>query len=119
MTKPLFRALALGALLVPLAVQAAVPAAAGTFDVETATRAYLDTLSGAARAKSNAYFEGGYWLILWGALVAIAADALLLRFHISVWMRDRAEAITRGRFRQTWITATFYALWGMIVTLPW
>ena len=35
-------------------------AIAPTFDVEAASRAYLDTLSGAARAKSDAYFEGGY-----------------------------------------------------------
>ena len=43
-------------------------AAAASFDVETATRAYLDSLQGPARAKSDAYFEGGYWLILWGTL---------------------------------------------------
>ena len=38
---------------------AAAQVAAQGFDVETATRAYLDTLQGAARAKSDAYFEGG------------------------------------------------------------
>jgi STE24 endopeptidase len=45
---------------------AAIPTAAHAagFDVEQATRAYLDTLQGPARAKSDAYFEGGYWLIL-------------------------------------------------------
>ena len=46
---------------------AAAAAAAQGFDVEAATRAYLDTLQGAARAKSDAYFEGGYWLLLWSA----------------------------------------------------
>ncbi|TMJ14382.1 MAG: M48 family peptidase, partial [Alphaproteobacteria bacterium] len=45
----------------------AASAAAG-FDPEAATRAYLGTLNGAARAKSDAYFEGGYWLLLWGTL---------------------------------------------------
>ena len=52
-----------------LAAAAATPA----FDPEAATRAYLATLSGAARARSDAYFEGGYWLPLWGALVAIVS----------------------------------------------
>ena len=47
----------------------AAASAAHGFDVDAATRAYLDTLQGAARAKSDAYFEGGYWLPLWGALV--------------------------------------------------
>ena len=44
----------------------AASAAAAPFDVEAATRAYLDTLQGAARAKCDAYFEGGYWLPLVG-----------------------------------------------------
>ena len=45
-------------------------AAAQAFDVDSATRAYLDTLQGAARARSDAYVEGGYWLILFGTLVS-------------------------------------------------
>ena len=58
----------------------AAASAAQGFDVEAATRAYLDTLQGAARAKSDAYFEGGYWLPLWGALVThrrLLGDAAL------------------------------------------
>ena len=52
--------------------------AAPAFDVDAASRAYLDTLQGPARAKSDAYFEGGYWLILWAALIAVLADWLNL-----------------------------------------
>ena len=33
-------------------------------DVEAATQAYLATVPEAARLRSDAYFEGGYWLIL-------------------------------------------------------
>ena len=51
-------------IVVPTAAFAAV------FDAEAATEAYLATLKGAARAQSDAYFEGGYWLLLWGTLVA-------------------------------------------------
>lgn len=40
------------------------------FDVEQASRAYIDTLQGAELEKSNNYFQGGYWLILWGQLSA-------------------------------------------------
>ncbi|WP_088311272.1 M48 family metallopeptidase [Novosphingobium sp. B 225] len=92
---------------------------AQSFDVEAATRAYLDTLQGAARAKSDAYFEGGYWLILWGALVSFLTDALMLRFRISAWVRDKVS----GRFARpnlvVWGTALLYGLWGSIVTFPW
>ncbi|MBS0278331.1 MAG: hypothetical protein JSR81_11975, partial [Proteobacteria bacterium] len=35
--------------------------AAPAFDVQKATNAYLAEVKGAARAKSDAYFEGGYW----------------------------------------------------------
>ena len=45
-----------------------VPAAAQPsdhFDVNAATDAYMDLMPASAKARSDAYFEGGYWLILW------------------------------------------------------
>ena len=85
----------------------AVPAAAhaASFDVETATRAWLDTLQGPARAKSDAYFEGGYWLPLWGTLVAVLSDAVLLRFGLSARFRDLGERLFKRRAGVIWITA--------------
>src|SRR5438034_1231903 len=38
------------------------------FDVEAATNAYLAEMPPAARARSDAYFEGGYWLLLFGVV---------------------------------------------------
>ncbi len=38
------------------------------FDIEKATQAYIETLPADKRARSDAYFEGGYWLELWGFL---------------------------------------------------
>jgi STE24 endopeptidase len=35
------------------------------FDSDAATEAYMAMMPPAAIARSNAYFEGGYWLILW------------------------------------------------------
>jgi STE24 endopeptidase len=48
------------------------------FNVERATQAYLDLLSPAQRARSDAYFEGGYWLQLWGFLYSLGVSWLLL-----------------------------------------
>lgn len=93
--------------------------ASGGFDVEAATRVYLDTLQGPARAKSDAYFEGGYWLILWGTLVAIAADALFLQLRLSARFRDLGERVFKRRFGVAWLTALLYTLAGAIITLPW
>jgi STE24 endopeptidase len=58
-----------------------VPAAAepsGDFDVDAATEAYMAMMPPAAVARSNAYFEGSYWLILWDFLYASAISLLLL-----------------------------------------
>ena len=107
----------------PLAALAmlAIPsmAHAATFDVETATRAWLDTLQGPARAKSDAYFEGGYWLIAWGTLVSVLADGLLLRFGLSVRFRNLGERLFKAKAGVTWITALCYSLAGTLLTLPW
>jgi STE24 endopeptidase len=102
-----------------LAAVAAQPIVNPGFDVEAATRAYLDTLQGPARASSDAYFEGGYWLTLWGALVALIADGALLRFCISAAFRDLAERITRRRPLVVWITALLYSLVSWLITMPW
>ena len=108
-------------LLVAALTLALLPAAthAASFDVEAATRAWLDTLQGPARAKSDAYFEGGYWLVLWGALVALLGDGLLLRFKLSVKFRDLGERLFKRPAGVIWITALCYTLAGWVITLPW
>ena len=105
------------AFAVPALSESPVPVA--PFDVTEATRAYLNTLQGAARAKSNAYFEGGYWLILWGALVSILIDGAILRFGLSARFRDMGERVFKGKAGVTWITALLYTLVSFVITLPW
>ncbi len=41
------------------------------FERDKATDAYLNEVSGKARARSDAYFEGSYWLILWDTLYTL------------------------------------------------
>ena len=108
---------ALALVMLPSAAHAA--AQAGGFDVETVTRAWLDTLQGPARAKSDAYFEGGYWLIAWGALVSVLIDGLLLRFGLSVRFRNWGERLFKRPAGVTWVTALCYSLAGFVLTLPW
>lgn len=94
------------------------PASVTTFDVEKATNGYLAKISGEARAKSDSYFEGGYWLILWDALYAIAVSAILLFLRISARMRRIAEGITRSRFWQVPIYILMYMVITTVLTLP-
>jgi STE24 endopeptidase len=48
------------------------------------------------REKSDAYFEGGYWLLLWNFLLTAAICIFLLQSRISARLRDFAERICRG-----------------------
>lgn len=71
------------------------------FDAEAATRAYLAQIPADATARSNAYFEGGYWLILWDFLYGAVLSLLLLNLRWSARMRNLAERITRFKPVQT------------------
>lgn len=79
---------------------APTPSIAPGTDPATATRAWLDTVPGDKRAKSDAYFEGGYWLILWNFLLSVAISILLLASRTSARIRDWAERTTRFKFLQ-------------------
>lgn len=97
---------------------ASISAAQG-FDPELATRAYLDTLQGAARARSDSYFEGGYWLPLWGALIAVATYWLMLHFRWSAAWSGWAQRVTRHRWLQPALYSLPFTVAGALLTLPW
>jgi STE24 endopeptidase len=93
--------------------------AAGAFDPEAATRAYLNTLQGAAREKSDAYFEGGYWLLLWGALVSVAASWIMLRLGWSARWSAWAGRVTGRPSLRAGLYAIPYVLVSALIALPW
>jgi STE24 endopeptidase len=103
----------------PIDLLAATAAAAQSFDAEAATRAYLETLQGAARARSDAYFEGGYWLLLWNALVGVVSAWLLLRLGWSAAWARRAERITGRRWLQAALYAIPWTIVSFLIVLPW
>jgi len=65
-------------------------------DPAAATQAWLGTVPRNEREKSDTYFEGGYWLILWNFLLAAAISIFLLASRISAQLRDFAERVCRG-----------------------
>jgi STE24 endopeptidase len=89
------------------------------FDPDKATAAYIAQLSTAARARSDAYFEGGYWLILWDCLVGLGVAWLLLGTRISARMRNLAERLTRFNWLQTAVYSILYIVLVTLLTLPW
>ncbi|HWF63522.1 MAG TPA: M48 family metallopeptidase [Rhizomicrobium sp.] len=88
--------------------QLAVVDATPKFDAERATNAYLARVSGQARANSDAYFEGGYWLMLVDLLWLLAATGLLLWLGISTAIRDWAAERTHSRAAQAMIYGVAY-----------
>jgi STE24 endopeptidase len=98
-----------------------VPAAAQPsehFDADAATEAYLAQIPAGARSRSDAYFEGGYWLILWDFLYSVAIYLLLLHFGWSAAMRDFAERLTRFKPLQTFIYWTEFLIVTTILSAP-
>src|SRR5208282_4787508 len=88
------------------------------FDPEAATNAYLAQIPASARARSDAYFEGGYWLILWDFLYGAVICLLLLNLRWSARMRDLAERITRFKPLQTFIYWAEYSLVTFVLGAP-
>ena len=88
------------------------------FDVNAAVEAYLAKMPPARRARSNAYFEGGYWMILWDFLYSVAVMWLLLSFRWSARMRTLAERITRFRSLQDSLYWIQFIVLTSVLTFP-
>jgi STE24 endopeptidase len=99
-------------------VAAQEKSAAKPFDVHAAVEAYLAKMPPAQRTKSNAYFEGGYWLMVMDFVVTVVLMWVLLRFRISAKMRDVAERVTRFRPLQTAIYWAQFFVLTTAVTFP-
>lgn len=98
-----------------------IPAAAQAspqFNVDAATEAYMAMMPPAAKARSDAYFEGGYWLILWDFLYSSALSLLLLSTRWSARMRDAAERITRFKGLQAMLYWAQYAVVTSLLGFP-
>lgn len=93
--------------------QAALPR-----DPTAATAAYMARIAPATRARSDAYFEGGYWLQLWNFAAGLAAAALLLASGVL----QRFRAGLERRIRNNWVlnagTALLYVVLISALTLP-
>jgi STE24 endopeptidase len=100
---------------------ATVPSAAKpspNFNAEAATNAWMAEIPAASKAHSDAYFEGGYWLILWDFLYGVAVSLVLLQLGWSAAMRDLAERLTRFRWLQTLFYVSEYILLAAILVFP-
>ncbi|HEV2468436.1 MAG TPA: M48 family metallopeptidase [Candidatus Sulfotelmatobacter sp.] len=91
---------------------------APTFDINAAVNTYLAKMPPSERARSDAYFEGGYWMILWDFLSTVLVMWLLLHFRWSAHMRNLATRITRFRPLQTALYWLQFIVVAYVITFP-
>ena len=87
-------------------------------DADAATQAYLDRLPADVVARSNDYFEGGYWLQLWNFALGLAISWLLLRKQISARVRDACARLGRVGVVRDALYGVFYSVASWGVSLP-
>ena len=88
------------------------------FDAVAATNAYLAQIPADKTARSDAYFEGGYWLILWDFLYGVVIALLLLNLRWSARMRDLSERVTRFKPVHTFVYWVQYLVLTTILVFP-
>ena len=87
-------------------------------DTAAATQAWLDSVPRNQREKSDAYFEGDYWLILWNFLLTAAISAFLLASRFSPRLRDFSECVTKVKNFQVACYAVPYLLFVYALSFP-
>lgn len=92
---------------------------AAPFDAAAATQAYLATVSGEARARSDAYFEGGYVLDAVGLGVSLLVAGLLLFTKFSAGLRSALERALPWRSLQVAVYAALFLIVTFVLELPW
>ena len=89
------------------------------FDPAAETARYLATLPPEVHAKATAYTQGGHWLLLWSAVVAVVVAWLIVKSGVLVKVRAGVE----GHRRRPWLAALAVLPVGILLesllTLPW
>lgn len=88
-----------------------------SFNVETATQAYIDTLTPEQKEKSDSYFEGGYWLILWGLLYGLVVAWLFLSKGISSRINTVASKVKNVNLKNAIYLLLYFAV-AYILSFP-
>lgn len=106
----------LGFLVFALTVVLAGSAVA--FDPVEATEQYLAQIPAADVAKTDAYFEGGYWLDLWSTVVDLIVAFVILHFGWAATWRDRSQRLLRRKWLLPVMFVPIYLAVSALLSLP-
>ncbi|NOU18205.1 MAG: M48 family metalloprotease [Bacteroidales bacterium] len=87
------------------------------FDPEIATQKYLDTLTPEEKKKSDTYFEGDYWLMLWNIILEIVITWVFLSLGLSQWIKGIAFRVKNVNL-QNLIYILLYFLFAFLLIFP-
>jgi STE24 endopeptidase len=88
------------------------------FDPDEATRQWLATMGPEATARSNSYFEGGYWIQFANAGLSIAIGMLMMILGVAKGVRSWLEKTVKFYFLVALGMAFVYSLIGNLLTFP-
>ncbi len=71
-----------------------------------------------ARAKSDAYFEGGYIIQVWNLALGLAITGALLKFGVPQKLRNIAENKFQSRYLQGALFIAMFAVVSALIDLP-
>ena len=87
------------------------------FDPDLATRQYIDQLSADKKERSDAYFEGGYWLMILDMAAEIAIAFVFLSLGLSLWIKKIAFKAKKKNV-QNLIYIALYSLFAYLLLFP-
>lgn len=90
-----------------------------SIDPAAETARWLATLSPEETARAVSYTQGGYWLLLWGALVGIAVSWIIIRLGWLSAIRDGLEHRKPRPKLVSLVVGAVYLLMSFVLTLPW
>jgi STE24 endopeptidase len=92
--------------------------AAPAFDPAAATAAWIETIGADALARSNAYFEGGYWLTLAAAAATTLVSWIMLHFRWASGVRTGLERTVKLKTLTAFGMGLFYLAVSTALTFP-
>jgi len=90
---------------------------AQAFDPHAATEQYINSLTGEQKEKSDSYFEGGYWLLVWNFLYGIGVAWIFLSKGLSQRIKNIATKV-RNINMQNLIYTGLYFVSAYLLSFP-